>query len=105
MYINSGVLYGVGFDRQQVAVTTAPVALVDGILTKASGAADLAVSNNGTLAYVPGSESEAHDRLVWLSHDGTTQALPRRLELARRSQDEDGDGWAGDAAMTTLSSS
>jgi serine/threonine-protein kinase len=89
-YVADGVLYGVGFDLQSLSVTTDPVALVDGVLTKPSGAADVAIAPNGTLAYVPGRDLQSPHRLVWLAMDGTTTPLPldaRNFRRARLSPD------------------
>ncbi|HEY2435065.1 MAG TPA: protein kinase [Vicinamibacterales bacterium] len=76
VYIVRGVLYGTGFDLRTLTVTTPPVALVDGILTKDTGAADYSVAANGTLAYVAAEHRDALSRVVWLHRDGTTDALP-----------------------------
>jgi serine/threonine-protein kinase len=76
VYVSAGVLRAVGFDVRTLAVTTEFVALVDNVLTKESGAANVAVSANGTLAYVPGGQQKTRYRLAWLNRDGTTVTLP-----------------------------
>jgi eukaryotic-like serine/threonine-protein kinase len=84
VYAAAGTLYGVGFDVRSLQVTTEPVPLVEGILTKPSGAANFAVAGNGTLAYVAGGQREALYRIVWLNRDGTTTALPIEPRAYRR---------------------
>jgi eukaryotic-like serine/threonine-protein kinase len=76
VYASDGVLNGVGFDLSRLEVTTEPVRLVDGVVSKASGAANYALSAAGALAYVPGGPQERLSRLVWLGRDGTTESLP-----------------------------
>jgi dipeptidyl aminopeptidase/acylaminoacyl peptidase len=85
-YVADGVLYGVGFDLQSLSMTTDPVVLVDGVLTKPSGAADVAIAPNGTLAYVPGRDLESPHRLIWLAQDGTKTPLPLDVRNYRRAR-------------------
>jgi serine/threonine-protein kinase len=90
VYAARGTIYGVGFDLPSLTVTTEPVSLVEGVLAKDSGAANFAVSANGTLTYVAGAPRERHYRLVWLNRDGTITALPleaRAYRAARLSPD------------------
>jgi Tol biopolymer transport system component len=71
-------------------VTTEPVALVNEVLTKESGAADVAIAPAGTLVYVAGNLQESLRRVVWLQPDGTSSILPldpRVYEQARLSPD------------------
>jgi eukaryotic-like serine/threonine-protein kinase len=90
IYAAAGVLYGVGFDVRSLAVTSEPATLVDGVLTKPAGAANVAVAANGTLVYVPGRQRHVLSRLVWLNRDGTTTAVPldaRPYQSVRLSPD------------------
>jgi serine/threonine-protein kinase len=49
-----GAVLAAAFDQDALALTGPVVPLFEGIMTKAFGSADLAVSRTGTLAYVPG---------------------------------------------------
>jgi Tol biopolymer transport system component len=89
VYIADGTLRGVGFDLTAMRATTDPVVLVPAVLTKDSGAANVAISADGTLAYVAGSQLVRQSRVVWLSRTGVT-ALPldpRDYRAARLSPD------------------
>jgi len=57
VYMANGTLFAVAFDRERLAVRGTAVALVEGIRRAAgrdTGASQFAVSENGTLAFVPG---------------------------------------------------
>jgi serine/threonine-protein kinase len=84
LYAVRGVVYGVGFELRSLAVTTEPVALVDGVVSKESGAADYALAANGTLTYVFGTMPQNLQRLVWLHADGTIAPLPLEAGAYRR---------------------
>jgi Tol biopolymer transport system component len=117
-----GPLFAVPFDATTLAVTGSPVALADNVAT-GGVAAQFAVSNEGTLVYVPldgvGSAADNQQRsLIWmdragreypisapsrayfyprLSPDGTRVALEiREPEL------QQGDIWIFDLARDTL---
>jgi WD40 repeat protein len=100
----------VPFNVSELAVTGEPVALVQGIRRSSGGAADYALSANGTLAYVPGSaEAASPSAVVWVDRTGkvTGRAVPdlvvnprdprlspdgKRLLLVT-GQDNDGHLW------------
>ena len=83
VYGTSGGLYAVGFDLDRLAVTSTPVRVLDGVVTKSSGAASFSFSEDGTLVYVPGGEGEGEPgRLIWVNRDGT-QAPLEGLESGR----------------------
>jgi serine/threonine-protein kinase len=90
VYVAQGVLYGVRFDVRSLAVQGEPVPILDGVLSKEGGAAELAVSASGTLVFVPGSARQVLRRLMWVNRDGSTRALPlepRDYSDARPSPD------------------
>jgi serine/threonine-protein kinase len=90
VYVAEGVLYGVRFDVRSLSVLGEPVPILDGVMTKEGGAAELAVADNGTLVFVPGGARQVQRRLVWLNRDGSTTALPlepRAYNDARLSPD------------------
>ena len=86
VFVREATLYGVGFDLSALSVTTEPVALVDGILTKGPGAADVAISADGTLAFVAGARAEARYRVVWRDRSGMVAALPIEPREYRRQR-------------------
>ncbi|MGA2845691.1 MAG: protein kinase [Candidatus Acidiferrales bacterium] len=70
-YARNGTLYVVGFDPKRMEVTGTPIPVTEGIMTGASnGDATFAVSNNGTLAFQPGSFVAYQRSLVWLDRTG-----------------------------------
>jgi DNA-binding SARP family transcriptional activator len=62
------------FDQNSMKVTGEPTALIEGIRLGGLGAADLAVSESGTLVYVTG-PGEGNQELVWVSRDGKAQSV------------------------------
>ena len=64
----------VPFDQNSMKVTGEPTALIEGMRVGAAGAADLAVSESGTLLYVGGA-GESKQELVWVTRDGKSQPV------------------------------
>ena len=54
VYGVAGTLRAVGFDLDQLEVTSNPFPVVDGVSTNAAGSAQFAVSREGSLLYMPG---------------------------------------------------
>ena len=76
-----GALRAVPFDATSLRATGTPVALVDGVLVKATGAANYSLSDNGRLVYITGGvEGEVSRSLVWVDRDGREEptAAPHR---------------------------
>ena len=70
VYAAAGSLRAVAFDLNRLEVTSAPVPVVDGLLTKSSGAALFGVADDGSLVYVTGEEPTAlPSTLVWVDRD------------------------------------
>ena len=87
VYVRNATLFAMPFDERTLTVTGGAVPLQQGVqqaATAASGAAQWAWSQNGTVAYVPG-EGVTRDRtLVWVSRDGRfepTTAPPRPIQF------------------------
>jgi eukaryotic-like serine/threonine-protein kinase len=77
VYARDGMLGAIGFDLERLTATTDPVTVLRDVFTKPSGAANYAVSGDGTLIYVPGSRKGlARHRLVWVGRDGSELVLP-----------------------------
>ncbi len=74
----TGTLMAVPFDPARPAITGDPVPLLEGVrnhLYPIAGV-DYSFSGNGTLVYVPSSES-VERRLVWVDHQGTQITVTR----------------------------
>ena len=87
VFARGSTLMAVPFDAAELAVTGDPVALVQGVRRPAGGAADYALSANGTLAYVPsaGDDSAGDAALVWVDRSGNAveRAVPEVLPVPR----------------------
>jgi serine/threonine-protein kinase len=86
-YVNSGHvvwawegnLYAAPFDLDKLEVTGAPVKVQDGVLTETfRGTAHYGISENGTLAYLPGGLQANAPRLALVSRDGTVTPVEGR---------------------------
>ena len=84
----TGTLMVVLFDPDRLEVRGDPVPFLEGVrYTRVSGA-DFTISNEGTLAYIPGDAGSRS--LVWVDHEGKSTLLMERqgsLELPRVSVD------------------
>jgi Tol biopolymer transport system component len=84
VYFVGGTMYAVPFDADTLTVTGAAVAVVAGVRRGTSGIngfADAAISETGTLVYVPGPASLSAARNLVLS-DGRGDAVPLKLPAA-----------------------
>ena len=92
LYAASGALRAVRFDLARLAVVGDPVTVVEGVMTKPTGAANYAVSRQGTLFYVTSGVAAqiAPTLLVWVDRSGREQPLdvpPRSYGPPRISPD------------------
>ncbi|MBI3280180.1 MAG: PD40 domain-containing protein [Acidobacteria bacterium] len=77
VYLRAATLYAVPFDLGRLAVTGKPTKVLEGVFQ--SEVADTAlfdVSNNGSLAYAPGTTVGDTRRLVWVDRQGKAAPLP-----------------------------
>jgi serine/threonine protein kinase/Tol biopolymer transport system component len=117
VYASAGSVRAVRFDPEKLQVLSDPVPVIDSVVTKRTGAADLSISRNGTLVYVPGDgqTAAAQRTMVWVSRDGREEPIkaPPRAYLAPRISsdgtrvalyitDEEIDIWIFDLARKTL---
>jgi serine/threonine-protein kinase len=74
---SDGTVVAAPFDPDALALTGPAVPLFDGVLIKAFGAADIAISGSGTLAYAPASTGSAAgvSEVVYVSRDGAATPL------------------------------
>ncbi|MBA2704224.1 MAG: protein kinase [Blastocatellia bacterium] len=80
VFARDGVLYAVRFDLNRLTVSGKPVAVLTGVAgDKTTGAVHFSVSNDGTLAYVPGSTTSGLRGLTWVDKNGnqTPVDIPR----------------------------
>jgi len=112
-YMRAGVLFAAPFDSSALALRGAPTPVLENIETVASGAAHIAVSDTGSVAYVPG---VANNSLVWVDRSGATRPVPlspRFLSQPRLTRDgqqvalsvreANTDAWIYDVPRGTLS--
>ena len=76
LYARAGAVYGIGFDLERLQVTTEPVQVLDGVVTKPSGAANFAVSRDGTLAYLPGRAPTLSFNVALMDRTGLLTQIP-----------------------------
>lgn len=117
VYADTGKLLSLPFDPAGLRGVGAPRTLLEGVRTEATGAAQYAISMDGTVVYVPGAAELGDRSLVWAESDGNLEPLaaPRRNYRAPRIS-PDGrrialeindagryDVWIYDAERSTLS--
>jgi Tol biopolymer transport system component len=74
-----GTLMAAPFDGQHMAVTGAPIPIVEGVMQfGSSGVAQYSFSDNGSLAYISGGNQAAQRALVWVDRKGGEQPLALR---------------------------
>ena len=106
------------FDLKRLDVTGAPVPVVDGVKYTVTGQAQYTVARNGTLIYVPGSNTVtgAQSSLVWGRPAGREEPLPAPprayiyprispdgTRLALDVRDRENDIWIWDLKRQTMS--
>jgi serine/threonine-protein kinase len=113
VYGASGTLRAVAFDPARLAVTGAPVPIVEQVRTTNTGAVEAVVASNGTLAYVTGAAAAGSYTLVWMDQQGNAAPLGAPLRnygayprLSPNGQqvaiDVNGDVWLLDVIRKTL---
>ena len=76
VYGVQGTLHAVAFDPDDLEVRGDPVPIVEGVVTKLTGAASFSVSQTGSLAYIAGTAAgNLERRLVWYDRNGQTEVL------------------------------
>jgi serine/threonine-protein kinase len=80
LYVTTNkTLMVVPFDQNSMQIVGKPRALVEGMRLGDLGAADLAVSETGTLVYATGAGEGKHE-LVWVTRDGKEQPIDPDLQ-------------------------
>ena len=75
VFARSGAILAVPFDLSNLEVTGSPVTLIEGVRIEEWGAAQFALSTDGTLVYASG-ERAWIGNLTWVDHQGNSKALP-----------------------------
>jgi serine/threonine-protein kinase len=116
VYGSLGNLLAVPFDLARLEVLGSPEPVVQGVATKATGAASFAVSDGGTLVYIPGGAVQSVQRtLVWVDRKGSEEPIPvplRNYHYAQLSpdgqrialdvRDQENDVWIWDLERQSL---
>jgi serine/threonine-protein kinase len=76
VYVENSALFAVPFDRQRLKILGPPRRVVDGVKSDSSrGGAQLAVSETGMLAYLPGQNPFDARPIAWMDRQGTLASL------------------------------
>jgi len=90
LQLQSGMLMAAPFDADRMQVTGASLPVVESLLQSTpTSAAQYAVSDSGSLVYVPGEQTRQRN-MVWVSRNGEEQLLaapPRHYQSPRVSPD------------------
>ncbi len=71
----TGTLMGVPFDLERREVIGQPAPILEGVRGGVAGAADYALSSEGTLVYVPSFVGQAQRSLMWVDRRGESEPL------------------------------
>jgi len=112
---STGDLMAVPFDLTSLQVTGDSVPVLQGVRGNLPGYVDYAVSDNGTLVYVPGGSGGAQFSLVWVDRQGAVEPLgapphgyraprlsPDGGRVAVQLTDPSNDIWVYDITRNTL---
>ena len=99
LYMQQGTPFAVPFDANRLEIVGQAVPALEGVAaTTNAGAAQLAVSAEGTLVYVPGTATTDLRPLDWLTRDGKTTPLrATKTDWANPSFSPDGQKLALDS--------
>ena len=119
VYGGGGTLRAVRFDLDRLEVTDPnPVPVLEGVVTKDSGAADFDLARDGSLVWLAGQVTAQHRTALWVDHRGNEVPLdvpeqqhfgprvsPDGSRLAAHHTNEEGntDVWVSELARPTLS--
>jgi serine/threonine-protein kinase len=75
LYLSQSTLFAVGFDPAKLVLTGAPSPVLEAVSGNPRAGADYAVSQEGTLAYLPGTENLDGWPIHWLGTGGKIELL------------------------------
>ncbi|MEX1128972.1 MAG: protein kinase [Vicinamibacterales bacterium] len=92
LYARANGIAGVPFDLGRAEITGPETPVLDGVSTYfTNGLAQLAVADNGTMAFVPEKEGRVNSEVVWLDRKGTmTPAIPAERRITDMKLSPDG---------------
>ena len=101
--VGTGNLMVAPFDPTRIEVTGDPVLVVQQVRNAGAGYVDFTISENGTLAYVPGGAQTLHEHsLVWVDQQGTeTLVTEERRDFSAPRISPDGKRFAINIRDTT----
>ena len=115
VFVRGGDLWAVRFDVDRLEAVGEPVLVEQGIRVEEGGAVQVAIADDGTLAYLSGGLSGVQRSLVWVDRQGQEARLaapPRAYVYPRLSpdgtrvaldvRDQESDIWIWDLARETL---
>ena len=116
LYAAGGSIWGIRFDPRRLAVSGTGIPVVERVTTLPVGAAEFAISRNGTLLLAHGTQPGLSlGALVWVDRDGGEQPIklparhyayprisPDGTRVAVDIRDQDNDIWVWDIARDTL---
>ena len=70
VYGVAGTLRAVGFDPVRLELTTNPIPVLNGVVTKSNGGANFSLADNGSLVYTPATSGTSQRTLMWIDRDG-----------------------------------
>jgi hypothetical protein len=70
VYASGDALWAIRFDHHRLEVIGDPRPVVEGVVTKGSGAANFDIAANGSLLYATGSRVDRAAVLVWVDREG-----------------------------------
>jgi len=74
VYAQSGTLLAAPFDLEQLKITSPPVRVLEGVITRSG--AEFSLSKDGSLAFIPGTSGWPKSTLYWVDRQGKAQSLP-----------------------------
>ncbi len=76
IYMQHGTLFAVPFDLRRLEAIGQAVPALEGVMANPNvGSAQLSVSTEGTLVYVPGTDADGANPIDWMTHDGKVSVL------------------------------
>jgi hypothetical protein len=86
LFMADGALSAIRFDLERLEVIGQPVSVLDDVWEGTSGAANYAVSRDGTLAYVRAAATGMARSLVWIDRSGRETAIRAPLRVYREAR-------------------
>ena len=72
-YVRGGTVFAVPFDLARLEVTCAPTLALQGVRETSQATPQIAYSQAGSMTYVPASDHQSQDTLVWVDRSGKEQ--------------------------------